>query len=71
MNDLSLFVIPTDRPCAEALRSYKPEIVKLASEHPVYVMVLEDRALSPEVTQEHWAALKDVVDELVGEIKAG
>jgi hypothetical protein len=63
---LSLFVIPTDRPCGPQLKSYQSDIAKLAAKQNVYVMVLEDRALPESVTDQHRAAITDVVSAIDG-----
>lgn len=57
---LHLFAIPTDRPCAESLESYREEIRKLARRKRVHVLVLEDRRLPPEVTTAHRQAVASV-----------
>lgn len=60
VSNLRLFVVPTDRPCAESLLSYVPEIQRLAGYGPVHVMIMEDRRLPPDASRDHRSAIKEV-----------
>jgi hypothetical protein len=59
-----LFAIPTDRPCAESLESYREEVRKLARRKGVHVLVLEDRPLPPEVTTAHRRTVASVTADV-------
>ena len=61
MNDLHLFVIPTDRPCANTIESYHLEIARLADRRRTHVLILEDRPLAADVTRANHNALNRVV----------
>ncbi len=61
---LHLFAIPTDRPCAESIESYREEIRKLARHREVHILLLEDRPLPPGVTDAHRRAVDEVATDI-------